>query len=191
MEGNDRVRFCAECKKNVYNLSALTRRDAEALLRRTNGDLCTQLYRRADGTVLTADCPVALKVKVARVRRRLTWAMTGALGLSTAFAQQSDAVLAGVVKDQTGAVIARAYITVINERTGETMNLQGDESGKFRTRALSPDYYTVSASSPGFSTTTKKDVQAKGEVDLPFELLVGTAGGPMVVATKPWWRRLL
>jgi hypothetical protein len=30
MEGTDRVRFCGECKKNVFNLSAMTRRDAEA-----------------------------------------------------------------------------------------------------------------------------------------------------------------
>jgi hypothetical protein len=30
MVGNDRVRFCAECKKKVFNLSAMTRRDADS-----------------------------------------------------------------------------------------------------------------------------------------------------------------
>jgi hypothetical protein len=63
MEGNNRVRFCSECKKNVFNLSAMTRRDAEALLQETNGNLCTRLFRRADGTVLTDDCPVGLRIK--------------------------------------------------------------------------------------------------------------------------------
>ena len=34
MEGDDRVRFCQSCKKNVYNLSALQRSEAEALVAR-------------------------------------------------------------------------------------------------------------------------------------------------------------
>ncbi len=82
MEGNDRVRFCAECKKNVFNLSTMTRRDAEALLKETNRNICTRLFRRADGTVLTDDCPVGLRVKAARVRRRVGWAVAGAMSLA-------------------------------------------------------------------------------------------------------------
>src|SRR5437867_538664 len=31
MEGGDRVRFCAHCQKNVYNLSDMSRREAEKL----------------------------------------------------------------------------------------------------------------------------------------------------------------
>src|ERR1700688_662509 len=84
MEGDERVRFCGECKKNVFNLSAMTRRDAEALLKETNGNICAQLYRRADGMVLTADCPEGLRLKAARLRRRVAWALAGGLGFSTA-----------------------------------------------------------------------------------------------------------
>ena len=32
MTGDDRVRFCDRCRKNVYNLSSLTREQAEALV---------------------------------------------------------------------------------------------------------------------------------------------------------------
>jgi len=67
MKGDARVRHCGSCRLNVYNLSAMTRREAEALVRRTEGRLCVRFYRRADGTVLTADCPVGL----AAVRRRI------------------------------------------------------------------------------------------------------------------------
>lgn len=66
MKGDDRVRFCGGCEKNVYNLSAMAREEAESLLRAKEGNLCARLYRRADGTVITADCPVGAK----RVRRR-------------------------------------------------------------------------------------------------------------------------
>jgi len=81
MSGTDTVRFCGSCEKKVYNLSALTRRSAEALLARENGDLCLRLYRRADGTVLTDDCPVALRFARHTLRGavRLGWLVRGAL----------------------------------------------------------------------------------------------------------------
>jgi hypothetical protein len=58
MEGSRSVwvRRCPACDLNVYNLSELTRKDALALLERTEGRACVQLWRRADGTVITADC---------------------------------------------------------------------------------------------------------------------------------------
>jgi hypothetical protein len=52
---DDRVRFCGECRKHVFNLSAMTRAEAEALVAST-GEACVRFYRRADGTVATADC---------------------------------------------------------------------------------------------------------------------------------------
>jgi hypothetical protein len=67
MVGDARVRFCAHCEKNVFNLSAMTRDEAEALVEEKEGQLCVRFYRRTDGTMLTADCPVGVRRK--RVRR--------------------------------------------------------------------------------------------------------------------------
>jgi hypothetical protein len=68
MLGDDRVRFCTSCEKNVFNLSAMGREDAERLLaERMNGELCVRFYQRADGTVMTQDCPVGVTKK----RRKL------------------------------------------------------------------------------------------------------------------------
>jgi len=74
MTGDDQVRFCGQCQKNVYNLSAMPREEAEQLIREREGSICVRLYRRADGTVLTSDCSVGLRKK--RIRR----AAYGALG---------------------------------------------------------------------------------------------------------------
>lgn len=60
MSGDEKKRFCGQCKLNVYNLSAMATEEAEALLARKSGKICTYFYRRADGTVLTQDCPVGL-----------------------------------------------------------------------------------------------------------------------------------
>jgi hypothetical protein len=77
MYGDERKRFCGECKLNVYNLSGMTRGEAEALLENSEGRLCVRYYQRPDGTVLTADCPVGW----AKVRQRLSAAATAAFSL--------------------------------------------------------------------------------------------------------------
>ena len=51
MTGDDRVRACGDCQKNVYNLSDLTRDEAEALIREKEGRLCVRYFQRADGTI--------------------------------------------------------------------------------------------------------------------------------------------
>lgn len=61
MKGDDFTRHCESCEKNVYNLSLLTRDEANDLIREKEGKLCISLYRRFDGTVLTADCPTGLR----------------------------------------------------------------------------------------------------------------------------------
>ncbi len=69
MAGDEFVRFCGECSKNVYNLSALTTEAAIDLIREKEGNLCGRFYRRADGTMLTADCPVGVRHRVRRRNR--------------------------------------------------------------------------------------------------------------------------
>ena len=67
MRGNERVRFCGECSMNVYNLSNMSKRDAEALISNAEGRLCVRYYHRSDGTILTKNCPVGLQAFKRRV----------------------------------------------------------------------------------------------------------------------------
>jgi hypothetical protein len=68
MRGDDRVRFCDSCSKHVYNVSGMTADEAVALIQTSEGQTCVRLFRRTDGTVLTADCPVGIR---SALRRRL------------------------------------------------------------------------------------------------------------------------
>ena len=77
MQGDDRARFCEQCQKNVYNLSAMTHADAKNLILEKEGNLCIRFYQRPDGTVLTADCPVGKR----RKRRRRVAIAVSAAGL--------------------------------------------------------------------------------------------------------------
>jgi hypothetical protein len=76
MKGDDTVRFCGKCEKNVYNLSAMTRDEGEALVRAKEGRMCVRLYQRSDGTVLTNDCPVGVRRQ--RLRARMWASISGA-----------------------------------------------------------------------------------------------------------------
>jgi hypothetical protein len=82
MSGDDTVRFCSRCEQNVFNLSGLTSNEARALLNEKQGRLCVRFWARADGTVVTRDCPLGVRL------RRYRWfaAMAAVVSASITFA---------------------------------------------------------------------------------------------------------
>jgi hypothetical protein len=78
MEGDEQVRFCTKCRLNVYNLAAMSSDEATKLVSAHEGRLCARFYRRADGTVLTRDCPVGL----ADLRQRAVRAWAAAMAVA-------------------------------------------------------------------------------------------------------------
>src|SRR5688572_13815455 len=80
MIGDERVRFCGQCELNVYNLSAMTKAQADNLIVRTEGRLCVRFFRRKDGSIITQDCPVglrALRQRMSRIRRAVASMLLG------------------------------------------------------------------------------------------------------------------
>lgn len=67
MTGDERVKFCGLCRKNVYNLSSMTAQAARDLIKEKEGKLCVSFFRRYDGTVLTSDCPIGLGDRALRL----------------------------------------------------------------------------------------------------------------------------
>ena len=63
MTGDEQVRHCGSCDKNVYNLSGMTREEAETLIIAKQGKLCVRYFQRKDGTILTKDCAVGISKK--------------------------------------------------------------------------------------------------------------------------------
>lgn len=95
MTGDEHVRHCASCDKKVYDLSSLTTAEAEQLLQK-NDNICAQYYRREDGTILTADCPVGVEKKKKNRRKAAVIAATiastvaGAAVAATVFSRDED-----------------------------------------------------------------------------------------------------
>jgi hypothetical protein len=188
MTGDNRVRFCGECQLNVYNFAELTRTEAEDLLRTAEGRICGRLYRRADGTILTKDCPVGLRAVRRRVAKVATAAFAALVSLASAAAgqKQSDkdkackqqvrittkvekdssdrAKLIGTLLDQNGAVIAGAEIKVINHQTKETESFRSNDEGQFSKRDLAAGVYDAIINAPGFKELKVRELKiASGE----------------------------
>jgi hypothetical protein len=162
-----------------------------------------RLYRRADGTVITRDCPVGLRAVRRRVSRAAGAAFaavlsflsvpvssrahvsqgqaaTGRLKIERTLSTSADSLLKleGTVFDINGAVIVGARVTLVTEGVeGERAAVTNDE-GVFSFGSLGPGSYTLAVSSPGFVTFTKKrlPVTPGEDVSLGVTLEVGTVG---------------
>lgn len=91
MVGDERVRHCSLCRLSVYNISEMTRLEAEELLSKSGSKLCLKLFRRSDGTLLTKDCSMARKI-LERTKQRMKLAaaaIAGFLNIAPVWAQQT------------------------------------------------------------------------------------------------------
>lgn len=133
MSGDERTRHCQKCSLSVYNISMLTTSEVEKLILGREGRLCIRMYRRADGTILTKDCPVGLRALRKRVAGLAAATLAAVLGLfSISFGQTDEkkpidaskikivrienvdgnSELTGTVMDEMGAVIPGAKIVL-------------------------------------------------------------------------------
>ena len=83
--------------------------------------------------------------------RSLVWlACLFALSAAAAFAQLSSATLNGVVRDSTGAVIAKASVVLSNVDTGIERLGNSNESGNYVFADITPGRYTLKVTAQGF-----------------------------------------
>src|SRR5262245_42573215 len=73
---------------------------------------------------------------------------------AAAFGQVDQGRIAGIIKDQSGAVIPGVEVTVKNERTGDERTVVSADRGDYSVTALRPSVYTVTAKLSGFSDIT-------------------------------------
>jgi hypothetical protein len=78
----------------------------------------------------------------------------------------------GMVKDQSGALIAKATVTITNDATGITDTAHSDDHGLYILTGLRPAVYTIKADAAGFRPAEEKNVvlQVNQQTSIDFTL---------------------
>ena len=122
MFGNERIRFCGQCQLNVYNLSELTRAEAEALISRTEGRLCVRYYQRFDGSIITRNCPIGLKAIKKRLSRIATAAASAVLSFFAGLGAYGIADRFSLVSTTPVTMMGAIAIETPTERSPQGIN---------------------------------------------------------------------
>ena len=199
MAGDERVRYCPECKLNVYNFSEMSDADIENIVSHRNGRLCARFYQRSDGTMLTRNCPVGLRAIVRRVSGFASAALAAVISVSPAFARtppakygstliQIEHAQTGIsleVVDVTGAVVSKARITIVNEKTKVKFDGETDARGQLPLVELPAGSYEITVSVPGFKVLKQSHVSVPSKTPLRLQIEVGALMGEVVVVKGP------
>ncbi len=106
------------------------------------------------------------------------------LSASHVIAQTSQGILAGIVRDSTGAVVPGAKVSITNEGTSELRNSVSKADGAYRLDGLPPGRYTVSFEASGFETKKATGVVVNPSVVSSYDavLAVGRVNDVVEVA---------
>jgi hypothetical protein len=95
--------------------------------------------------------------------------------MATSARAQFSGNVSGDVRDQTGATVAAASVTLTNVSTGESLTTKSDASGSFRFVSLAPGNYKISAFATGFATTNVSfSLLTEQTINIPVQLAVGS-----------------
>jgi ankyrin repeat protein len=200
MIGNDRVRFCSHCAKDVNNLSAMTRRDALRLVRRSNGQLCMryildprtnrpmfaeqiiQISRRAPrmaASVMTASLSLSAMAYAQsdpspeRPASKLVVSEAAPIAGKTAADEtaESNGVIRGTITDQKGAVIPEADVQLSDKAGDVVMKTVSGFDGTYKFEQLPAGDYRVDVSASHFlNYIASLRVTGSEEITENFEL---------------------
>ena len=100
------------------------------------------------------------------------------------FAQANYGSLSGTVKDQSGAAVSGADVTITNQGTNASQALISSDVGTFRVTQLPPALYEVRVAMMGFQTYVARDVKVSvgAEYSLNVTLDVGELTSIVTVA---------
>ncbi len=204
MNGDERVRFCGDCAKDVYNLSAMTRKEARKFVALNSGKVCVRYVRLPNGKVLTSD------PRLYKITRRAALLTAGVFGATLTLSVLSDAQtptspkpetnktvklqsknnsqtsqISFTVYDSNGSPIPTAEVKLTNPKTNEEFTALTNDDGAAYLSIIPPGRYEVEISKSNFRNS-KRIIQIKEQIEpnIKVYLEVGIFTG---VVTIDWY----
>ncbi|HVI10369.1 MAG TPA: carboxypeptidase regulatory-like domain-containing protein [Candidatus Binatia bacterium] len=106
----------------------------------------------------------------------LIFFLTAAAARFSAAQASYTAQIRGTVTDQSGAVIAKANVTITNDATNISQTAPTDEHGQYFITGLRPASYTIKVSAPGFRVVEKKDVVLQVDQQTSMDVVLHPLG---------------
>jgi hypothetical protein len=99
---------------------------------------------------------------------------------------QQDASMAGIVTDETKAILPGATVTATNLETGNQSSSVTDEQGQYRLLRLPPGKYKVQAELQGFATVVVPSVEllVGQNANVPFALKIASVTETLTVTAE-------
>ena len=198
MIGNERVRHCAECNLNVYNLSAMTERQVQELIEDSRGTrLCARFYRRADGTILTQDCPWSLRALRRRASRTAAVIMATIMSIGVGFGKnnsqkspsqqaanrQAQAGIWIMVVDPQGALVSGAEVRLIDS-SGKQVTARTSDSDPLFFPPLPSGSYLLVIEAPAFFRFSQRVILKEDKIEnLEAKLRISEAATGILIET--------
>ncbi|MGD0444870.1 MAG: TonB-dependent receptor [Edaphobacter sp.] len=119
--------------------------------------------------------------------RSLFLAVVLLMSRSITLAQVSTGTIAGTVKDDAGAMVAGAAVTITNTATGIVTHSTTSDRGFYSVPNLQTGPYTLSITATGFTEEIAQGIQLNvgAEHEMNFTLKIGTVTDKVVVTTAP------
>src|SRR5215469_6202647 len=99
-------------------------------------------------------------------------------------AQTSKGILAGIIRDSTGAVLPNADILITNEDTGETRTVTSSSTGAFRVEAINPGNYRIHVTNPGFAPTDVQHINVLPSVVTTYDAVLAIGESTSTVTVE-------
>lgn len=115
-------------------------------------------------------------------RKLFCWFVFGLCGATLALGQAATSV-SGTVTDPTGAVVAGAAITLLNEGTSATRAAKADALGHYQFNQVEPGTYRIAATAPGFGKIVVNHLQLLINTPAAVPLAFKSVNASMVEVT--------
>jgi hypothetical protein len=144
MLGDEKIRHCIYCDKDVHNLSEISSKEAEKLIFKSKGRVCVRMTRDESGKIVTSDqkyYQIKRKTKFAASVLSVTLALTS-IALSqaqtvadkgnkqTISKQQKQKLLTLRIADENNGAISKAFVKITSLDTKEEQTANTDENGE-------------------------------------------------------------
>src|SRR5687768_15393977 len=167
MAGNEQVRFCSHCAKEVNDISTMTRREAMRLVRRSKGGLCvryqlhpikrTPVFGNRVGKIAKQTGLAAGVITASIAMADAAYAQGGTRSFETVRAEQTEKTgvkvlssISGYVTDEASAAIPFAVVSLSNQSTYEYRAVNASEQGYYEFKDLAAGNYTLKIEAGGF-----------------------------------------